>query len=89
MGFLGGLFGSGGSKELYEHCGWCGRDILYGDTSVTVNLNTERFDGTAVEVLNSDVLLMLCAPCGSRLDAGALRQALEAQRPPGAASPSP
>jgi hypothetical protein len=86
LGFLGGLFGRGGSRRFYEHCGWCGRDILYGDTSFTVNLNTERFDGTAVNVLGSEVLLMLCAPCGRRLGAGTLRQVLRAQRPPDVAS---
>ena len=40
MGFLRNVLG--GSSEEYERCGWCEASIRYGDTSLTVALNTER-----------------------------------------------
>ncbi len=67
---------------MYEHCGWCGCQISYGDTTATVNLNTERAGETGVEVLDSEVVLILCAECATRLDSGTLRRVLEDSRPP-------
>lgn len=89
MGLWGRVFGGSGddvSGGVYEYCGWCGRGIHYGDTAATVNLNTERAaeesGETFVEVLDSEVLLILCAECATRLDAGTIRQALGDSRPP-------
>jgi hypothetical protein len=71
-----------GVENVYESCGWCGREIRYGDVAVSVNLNVERADEQAgVEVIQSQMVLVLCASCGNGLDAGTLRQALETQRP--------
>ena len=53
--------------------------IQYGDTA---NLNTEQFGGTFVEVLDSEVRLILCAGCAIRLDSGTLRRVLGDSRPP-------
>ncbi len=85
MGFLRNVFG--GSGEEYERCGWCEAPIRYGDTSVTVALNTERTvkeSGRAVvEVSGSELVLVLCEACGGSVDTGSLRRVLEAQRPGG------
>ena len=82
MGFLERMFGGVGDDDrgVYEHCGWCGREILYGDTSVAVGLSTERADEGGVSVLDAEVLLVLCEPCGKRLDAHALQGALDGLR---------
>jgi len=77
MGFLRRAFGGGdGPGAVYEHCGRCGQSVRVGEECVTVNVNRERFDGEAVTVLESEVLLLLCAPCKRRLDAGALRSVI-------------
>jgi uncharacterized protein with PIN domain len=63
---------SGGPEGVYDRCDWCGAEIL----------NAERTDGQQViEVLQSDMLLVLCESCGNSLDADALRQTLEGQHP--------
>ena len=71
----------GGGKGVYERCGWCEAPIRYGEESVTVTLNTEKAEEEAVEVLRSDVLLVLCLPCGGGLDEGSLRRDLDDRRP--------
>jgi hypothetical protein len=79
VGFLNRVFGGGdggGPGEAYDRCGRCGRPVRVGEEAVTVTANRERFDGEAVTVLESEVLLLLCAPCGQRLDAGALRSVI-------------
>lgn len=73
MGFLRRAFGGDGPAAVYGHCDQCGRPVHVGEESVTVNVNRERFDGEAVTVLESEVALLLCAPCGRRMDAAALR----------------
>lgn len=92
MGFLRRAFGRGdrdsGARAGYERCGHCGRDIRVGDGYVAVTLSRERFDGGAVTVEGSEVLLLLCSPYGGRLDAGALgremRGAIRRGQPGGA-----
>jgi len=72
----------GGPENVYEHCAWCGREIRYGDVSVSIAVNVERADEQeGIEVMQSDLVLVLCESCGSRLDTDRLRHALESQGP--------
>lgn len=77
------FFGDRSNQEnVYDHCGWCGREIRYGDTSVSISMNVERADERAgIEVMQSDVLLVLCESCGNTLGADSLRRTLDSQRP--------
>jgi hypothetical protein len=68
---------------VYEHCDWCGREILFGNAVVTLNKNIEQVDATeespegVITVIESDTLLTLCADCGNRLDGSVLRAMLK------------
>ena len=70
----------GGTRGLYEHCGWCEEPILYGEEPVAVTPNTEKAEASGVEVRQSDVMLVLCSSCGGRLDADSRRRDLRDRR---------
>lgn len=64
-------------------CDWCGKDVYFGNAMVTINRNIEQIDISKqfpdgiVTVIQSDVLLSLCAECGNQLNATALGQSLK------------
>jgi hypothetical protein len=68
--------------DVYEHCDWCGGVILFGNASVSLNLNVEQVDSSEeypkglVTVIQSEAILTLCANCGNNLDGDKLRDAL-------------
>jgi hypothetical protein len=62
-------------------CEWCGRDIKYGNASLTICRHIEQRDWESEDrdvctVIDSQVLLTLCAACANRLDQGELTKAL-------------
>ena len=74
-------------EEVFTTCGWCGKDIAYGNAVVTINRNIEQMDSTEeypegiVTVIDSNSLLELCAECGNKLDAEMLGDILLAIKP--------
>jgi len=70
------------SEDVYTNCDWCDKDIAYGNASVTINRNIEQTDSTEedpegiVTVIDSDVLLTLCAQCGNKLNSEMLENIL-------------
>ncbi len=73
-------------EEIYTTCDWCDKDIAYGNASVTINRNIEQMDSTEedpdgiVTVIDSNVLLTLCARCGNKLNSEMLKGILLAVR---------
>ncbi len=71
-------------EDVYTNCDWCDKEISYGNASVTINRNIEQMDSTeedpegVVTVIESDVLLTLCAQCGNKLDSEMLKRVLVA-----------
>jgi hypothetical protein len=63
-----------GERPLYAHCAICGAAIRWGDRLVTIARFEEqvREDGD-VQVTGEDTLASLCAACGSRHPAAAIR----------------
>jgi hypothetical protein len=74
-------------EDVYTNCDWCGKDIAYGNASVTINRNIEQMDSTdecpdgIVTVIDSGTLLELCAQCGNKLDSEMLTKVLLAIKP--------
>lgn len=66
----------------YGECDACGKTIQFGNALVALNRNIEQIDasteypGGEATVLDSQVLLTLCANCGSQIDADQLRDVL-------------
>jgi hypothetical protein len=52
----------------FENCSCCGREIEDGETYWSVSVNQEVFDGEAIEVLDSSMLLVYCQSCASARD---------------------
>ncbi len=75
------------SENVHTTCNWCGKDIAYGNAQVTINRNIEQMDSTEeypegeVTVIQSDVLLELCAECGNKLDTETITKILLAIKP--------
>ena len=69
-------------EDFYTNCDWCDKDIAYGNASVTINRNIEQMDSTEEDpegvatVIDSDVLLTLCAQCGNKLNTEMLKEML-------------
>ena len=73
-----------GLEQVQAVCDWCGEPIQYGNAQVTVTRNVEQVDRAqenpegAVTVIQSDILLTLCARDGNRLDREVLQKVLQA-----------
>ena len=71
-------------RGLWTTCDACGKEIYYGNASVTFNRNIEQMDHTAehpdgvVTVIESSVLMILCGHCGNRFDAKRTTDVLKA-----------
>ena len=71
---------------VYGQCEWCGRDIQYGNASLTICRNIEQVDwnaelrGDECTMIDSQVMLTLCASCANHLDHTELTKALAARR---------
>jgi hypothetical protein len=67
------------SEDIYGICDWCGFLINHGNAQVTVTRNIEQVGQDAdagIAMIESNVLLTLCARCGNRLDQHALQSLL-------------
>ena len=75
------------TDEIYTICDWCGKEIAYGNASVSINRNIEQMDSTdefpegEVTVIESNTWLELCAQCGNKLDSETITNILLALRP--------
>ena len=71
-------------EQVHAVCDSCGTAIQYGNAQVTVTRNVEQVDRSSespevsVSVIQSDVLLTLCARCGNRLNHQLLADVLRA-----------
>jgi hypothetical protein len=68
-------------EHIHTICDWCGSPINRGNAQVTVTRNIEQVEAgpeASISVIESDVLLTLCARCGNRLDRHALQAFLRA-----------
>jgi hypothetical protein len=69
-------------EEIYTQCDWCDKEIAYGNASVAITRNIEQVDitkeepGGVVNVVDSGVVLTLCAQCGNELDPDTLKSVL-------------
>ena len=67
---------------VYGQCQWCGRDIRYGNACLTICRNIEQVDwnaelrGDECTMIDSQVMLTLCASCANCLDHTELTTAL-------------
>lgn len=70
------------TAEAYCQCDWCGRDIKYGNACLTICRNIEQVDWNAeanwdqCTMIDSQMMLRLCASCGNHLDQSELTKAL-------------
>jgi hypothetical protein len=70
--------------SVFTTCDRCGKKICYGNAAVTFNRNIEQVDQTAewpdgeATVIESAVLLTLCASCGNRFSTKRATEVLEA-----------
>ena len=65
---------------LYAQCNLCGTDIRWGDRVVTIARYEEKVrDDGEIDVLGEDTLASLCAACGNRFPAAAIRLDLGGQ----------
>jgi len=66
--------------EICAECLLCDRPIYYGNAMVSINRNVEQMNQTEeypdgeVTVIDSDLLLALCASCGNRFYTEYLRE---------------
>lgn len=77
-------------ETVMGNCAFCGTELVYGESCVTVDLNVERFDYpergssgeelTYSEVEESEQVLILCRECGRQVDDNWLREAVEYYR---------
>ena len=70
-----------GGPERYATCDWCGEPIHFGNAQVTIARNVEQTPdstGGSIQVVESNVLLTLCARDGNRLDRDFLQRVLRA-----------
>ena len=72
---------SGSEPAAFAVCDWCGERINYGNVQVTIARNVEQTpqsSGGSIQVVESNVLLTLCARDGNRLDRVFLQKVLRA-----------
>lgn len=59
---------------LYANCTLCGVSICWGDHVVTIARYEERIQANGkIHVTGEDTLVSLCATCGSKFSAAAVR----------------
>lgn len=72
--------------EIYCQCGWCGRDVKYGNASLTIERRIEQADLDSendcvhISVIDAIPLVTLCAHCARELNHEAIPEALAACR---------
>lgn len=67
-------------KNIFTSCDRCGKDILFGQSHVSISRNIETVENNIAnqtleaEVLNSEEVICLCNTCGANFDAEKLAQ---------------
>jgi hypothetical protein len=71
-------------QDVFTNCGWCGKDIEYGNAVLSIDRNIAQMDSTdeypegVATIIEIESLLELCAQCGNKLDAEMLKGILMA-----------
>ena len=62
------------STEIIDKCDRCGKAIPHGSAYISLNRNIEQLEHSIannkdeVQVIQSDILLVLCGSCGNMFD---------------------
>ncbi len=73
---------AGTMEEIYCQCDWCGKDIKYGNASLSIDRMIQQadwdseYDGVRLTVIDSQPLITLCARCAGKLNHHAIPEAL-------------
>ena len=73
---------AGTMEETYCKCDWCGKDIKYGNASLSIDRMIQQadwdseYDGVRITVIDGQPLITLCARCAGKLNHHAIPEAL-------------
>jgi hypothetical protein len=73
---------AGTMEDTYCQCDWCGKDIKYGNASLSIDRMIQQadwdseYDGVRLTVIDSQPLITLCARCAGKMNHHAIPEAL-------------